>query len=321
MATLERLQKFLARAGVASRRAAEQLIVDGRVSVNGKPVKVLGSKVDAQKDIITVNAKLVVLKSERQWFLFYKPPGVVTTMKDPQGRPTISDYIGAGEGRVFPVGRLDYDAEGALLLTDDGETANKLMHPKHQVPRVYLAKVKSNPSDGSLEKLKSGVRLEDGMAKALVASRFREAEKNTWIKLIVTEGRQHLIKRMCAAIGHPVLRLYRPSHAGISVSGVRPGQYRALTNDEIRRVKSAADGATFAESSISLPARRHGHAAPGFEPEPEEQIEEDLPLADTETAAPKRSVGLQSKSRSKPTKSPRDSQSGAGGYKSRGKRA
>jgi 23S rRNA pseudouridine2605 synthase len=275
VAQLERLQKFLSRAGVSYRRAAEKLITDGKVSVNGQVVKTLGSKVDAQKDLVTVSSKLVVLRSERQWYLLYKPPQVVTTMSDPQGRPTVADYVREVDARVFPVGRLDYDAEGALLLTDDGETANKLTHPKHQVPRVYLAKVKGNPSDGSLEKLKNGVRLEDGLAKALVASRFREAEKNTWIKLVVTEGRQHLIKRLCAAIGHPVLRLYRPSHAGIAVKGVRPGQFRALTNDEVRRVKAAADGATFAESALSLPARRHGHAAPGFEPEREDV--EDVP--------------------------------------------
>jgi 23S rRNA pseudouridine2605 synthase len=263
---MERLQKFLSRAGVASRRHAESLIAAGRVTVNGEVVTQLGSRVDAAKDLVQVDGRLVTLNPERRYFLFYKPPGVVTTMADPEGRPTISDYVQEAGGRVFPVGRLDYDAEGALLLTDDGELANKLMHPSHQVPRVYLAKVKGAPDEASLARLTAGVRLEDGMARAVEASVFEKAERNTWVKLVVTEGRQHLVKRLCAAIGHPVVRLYRPAHAGLPVQGLRPGELRALTADEVRRVKAAADGAAQPEPALSLPARRHGHAAPGFEP-------------------------------------------------------
>lgn len=271
---MERLQKFLARAGVASRRHAETFIVAGRVKVNGRVVSELGSRVDPQKDLVLLDGKLVSPSSERKYFLFYKPPGVVTTLSDPEGRPTIADYAREAGGRVFPVGRLDYDAEGALLLTDDGELANKLMHPSHQVPRVYLAKVKGEPDEPSLQKLVDGVRLEDGPAKALVARIFEKAERNTWVKLVVSEGRQHLVKRLCAAIGHPVLRLYRPAHASISVQGLRPGELRALTNDEIRRVKAAADGDAQPEPPMKLPARRHGHAAPGFEPIRDEDDEQ-----------------------------------------------
>jgi 23S rRNA pseudouridine2605 synthase len=268
--TTERLQKFLSRAGVASRRHAETLIVDGRVKVNGKTVTVLGSQVDAQKDLVLLDGKLVSVNPERRYFLFYKPPGVVTTLSDPEGRPTVGNYAESTGGRVFPVGRLDYDAEGALLLTDDGDLANKLMHPSHQVPRVYLAKVKGTPDDASLQKLVDGVRLEDGMAHAVQARIFDRAQRNTWVKIVVTEGRQHLVKRLCAAIGHPVVRLYRPAHAGLSVHGLKPGELRALSNDEIRRVKAAADGDLQPEPSLYLPARRHGHAAPGFEPEEDE---------------------------------------------------
>ncbi|MGV3624426.1 MAG: pseudouridine synthase [Archangium sp.] len=265
---MERLQKFLSRAGVASRRHAETLITDGRVKVNGKVVDELGSRVDPTRDLVLLDGKLVSASSERKYFLFYKPPGVVTTLSDPEGRPSVGDYAQDTGGRVFPVGRLDYDAEGALLLTDDGELANKLMHPSHQVPRVYLAKVKGVPDQQSLQKLVDGVRLEDGMAHAVQARIFREADRNTWVKIVVTEGRQHLVKRLCAAIGHPVVRLYRPAHAGLPVSGLRPGELRALTNDEIRRVKAAADGDQQPEPPLHLPARRHGHAAPGFEPPP-----------------------------------------------------
>ncbi len=264
---MERLQKYLSRAGVASRRHAETLITDGRVKVNGKVVTELGSRVDPQRDLVLLDNKLVSPSAERKYFLFYKPPGVVTTLSDPEGRPTVADYAQETGGRVFPVGRLDYDAEGALLLTDDGDLANKLMHPSHQVPRVYLAKVKGEPDEASLQKLVDGVRLEDGMAHAVQAKIFEKAERNTWVKIVVTEGRQHLVKRLCAAIGHPVVRLYRPAHAGLPVHGLRPGELRALSNDEIRRVKAAADGDQQPEPALYLPARRHGHAAPGFEPE------------------------------------------------------
>ena len=133
---MERLQKFLSRAGAASRRHAEAMIVEGRVKLNGKIVTVLGTQVDAAKDLVLLDGKLVSVNPERRYFLFYKPPGVVTTLSDPEGRPSVGDYAKDVGGRVFPVGRLDYDAEGALLLTDDGDLANKLMHPSLQVPRV-----------------------------------------------------------------------------------------------------------------------------------------------------------------------------------------
>ena len=190
---MERLQKYLSRAGVASRRHAETLITDGRVKVNNKVVTELGSRVDPVKDLVLVDGKHVAPNPERKYFLFYKPPGVVTTLSDPEGRPTVGDYAQDAGSRVFPVGRLDYDAEGALLLTDDGELANKLMHPSHQVPRVYLAKVKGVPDEASLQKLVDGVRLEDGMANATQARIFEKAERNTWVKIVVTEGRQHLV--------------------------------------------------------------------------------------------------------------------------------
>ncbi|MBL8917251.1 MAG: rRNA pseudouridine synthase [Myxococcaceae bacterium] len=265
----ERLQKYLARAGLASRRAAELLITAGRVKVNGAVVRELGTKVDGAKDLVVVDGKPAVAPSQKTWLLLYKPPGVVTTLKDPQGRPTISDSLRGVGVRVFPVGRLDYDAEGALLLTDDGDVANRLMHPRHQVRRVYLAKVKGEPSDASLEKLKGGVRLEDGFAKPTDVARFERADKNTWLRIVVTEGRPHLIKRLCAAIGHPVVRLYRPSHAGISVEGLRPGQLRPLTADEVRRVNGISEGKAAAEPALKLPPRRHGHGVGKDEPDAE----------------------------------------------------
>ncbi len=268
----ERLQKFLSRAGVASRRAAEVMISAGRVSVNGKKVTILGSKVDPEVDQVTVDGKPVTIADERTYLLLYKPPNVVTTLSDPQERPTIADFLTPGESRVFPIGRLDYDAEGALLLTDDGELANKLMHPKFGVERTYLVKVKAIPSDTALEKLRGGVRLEDGMATPKVVERYETAEKNTWLKLVVTEGRPHLIKRLCAAIGHPVLRLFRPSHAGVSLGPLRPGQVRRLSKPEVDTLMAVASGQPAPPTELKLPARRHR-----AEEEPEEGSEEQRP--------------------------------------------
>ncbi len=265
----ERLQKFLARAGVASRRHAEELIVNGRVTVNNAVVTQLGTKVDPAKDLVTVDGKLVSAPAERSYFLFYKPPGVVTTLEDPQGRVAVGDYVRRAKRRLFPVGRLDYDAEGALLLTDDGELANQLMHPRFQVPRVYLAKVKGEPGAETLEKLRGGVRLEDGMARPVSVDVFERADRNTWLKMVVTEGRPHLVKRLCAAVGHPVVRLFRPGYAGISVEGLKPGEMRPLNSEEVARLRAVAKGEPPPERAWKLPARRHGHLPPGLEPKAE----------------------------------------------------
>lgn len=257
----ERLQKFLSRAGIASRRSAETLILAGRVSVNGAVVKTLGTKVLEGRDAVTVDGKAVTVANERHWYIFYKPVGVISTLSDPQERQTIADFTKPLGLRLYPVGRLDYDAEGALLLTDDGEVANRLMHPKHQVARTYLTKVKGVPTAASLQRLLDGVRLEDGPAKAVEASIYDSAEKNTWLKLVVTEGRQHLVKRLCASVGHPVMRLFRPAHAGISVQKLEPGTLRALTDDEVALVKSVSAGNPAPTLELFLPARRHGRSA------------------------------------------------------------
>ncbi len=260
---VERLQKFLARAGVASRRETEKLIASGRVAVNNQTVIVMGTKVAPGSDLVTVDGRLVDTPEARSYFLFYKPPGVVTTMQDPQGRPTIADYVDQIPARVFPVGRLDYDAEGALLLTDDGALAHRLTHPKFGVLRVYLAKVRGVPTPETLEKLRRGVRLEDGAASPQTVEIFEKAEKNTWLQIAVTEGRPHLIKRLCAAIGHPVQRLFRPSHGGLAIGGLQPGEMRALSAAEIAQVRRVAQGERpSVEAKMHLPARRHRASAP-----------------------------------------------------------
>ena len=257
----ERLQKFLARAGVASRRHAELLITAGRVAVNNQVVTTQGTKV-APGDLVTVDGKLVVPPDRSSWYLLHKPPGVVTTLADPEGRPTVAGFLAEVSGRVFPVGRLDWDAEGALLFTDDGGATHRLLHPSFEVPRTYLVKVKGAPTDETLQRLVDGVRLEDGQAHALKAARYETAERNTWIELQIGEGRPHLVKRLCAAVGHPVLRLFRPAQASVSVAGLAPGQVRPLTPEEVRRVEGIAAGEPLPPVELFLPPRRHGRSGP-----------------------------------------------------------
>jgi 23S rRNA pseudouridine2605 synthase len=273
----ERLQKFLARAGVASRRSAEELITNGRVKVNNATVTALGTKVDPATDLVTVDGRAIHAREEERYYLLYKPAGCVTTMRDPEGRPTAADYLAGVKDRVFPVGRLDYDAEGAVLFTTDGALANRLAHPRYGHRRTYLVKVK--PPGGpdadvttlhaALARMVQGLRLEDGPAKALEAVVHEEAEKNVWIRIVLGEGRHHLVKRLCEAVGLPVLRLFRPEFGGVSVQGLRPGSWRPLSPDEVRTMERAGGiGGDAGEAPpaprIALPkaARRHGHGPP-----------------------------------------------------------
>ncbi|HYD40187.1 MAG TPA: pseudouridine synthase, partial [Anaeromyxobacter sp.] len=269
------LQKFLAASGVASRRKAEELITAGRVRVNQKTVTELGTKVDPEADLVTVDGKLVSEPEAKSYFLLYKPPGCVTTASDPEGRPTALQYLAGVRARVFPVGRLDYDAEGALLLTDDGELANRLAHPRYGHQRVYLVKVRGAPDPRALERMARGVRLEDGPAHALEVGIHEHAEKNVWIRVVVGEGRYHLVKRLCEAVGLQVQRLYRPEFGGVTVEGLRAGEFRALTPGEVKamrqRVGLAPGVAAAPPPPRKLPraARRHGHGpppVPGSEP-------------------------------------------------------
>jgi 23S rRNA pseudouridine2605 synthase len=270
----ERLQKYLARCGVASRRKAEELITGGRVQVNAAPVTQLGARVDPARDLVQVDGKLVQPAEGDRHYLLYKPPGCVTTLSDPQGRPTAAAYLEGVRERVFPVGRLDYDAEGAVLFTTDGALANRLAHPRYGHRRVYLVKIKGEPAPGQLERMVSGVRLEDGPARALEAAPHERATRNTWIRVAVGEGRYHLVKRLCEALGLRVQRLFRPEFGGVSVEGLRPGEYRALSPEEVRSLRGAVGlegGRPAAGPPHPLPraARRHGHGppSPGAGPE------------------------------------------------------
>jgi 23S rRNA pseudouridine2605 synthase len=235
---MERLQKIIARAGVASRRKSEELIRQGQVKVNGKTVTTLGVKVDPLRDRIEVGGKPIRLQRKRL-FAFYKPLGVITSMSDPRGRRVVADYFRKIPERVFPVGRLDYDTEGLLLLTNDGELANLLMHPRYEVEKCYQATVMGHPSEEALERLRRGVRLDDGWTAPAKVRRIRRDRENTVLELVIHEGRNRLVRRMCEAVGHPVRHLIRTRIAFVTLDGLTPGTYRELTREEIFRLRSS----------------------------------------------------------------------------------
>lgn len=235
-----RLQVVLARAGVASRRGAERMISDGRVTVNGDVVTKLGTKVDPETDAITVDGDPIGKRQDPVTVALYKPAEVVTTMADPQGRETVADILKEEPYRLVPVGRLDYHTEGLLLLSTDGQLAERLLHPKHAVPKIYVAKVAGRVRDKALERLSNGVKLDDGMTKPAVVNIVQEEEKRTWLEIVVTEGRNRLVRRMCEAVGHEVYRLVRTGIGTIGLGDMKAGQYRYLTAPEIGALHKAA---------------------------------------------------------------------------------
>ncbi|MBE9532437.1 MAG: rRNA pseudouridine synthase, partial [Proteobacteria bacterium] len=218
----ERLQKIIATAGVSSRRKAEEMIQEGRVTVAGKRVTQLGTKADPLKDRIEVDGKPINPLGEKTYVLLYKPRGTISSASDPEGRPVVTDLIKkAIKARLYPVGRLDYDTEGVLLLTNDGELTTKLIHPKYAIEKKYLVKVRGVPAEKTLAKLRAGVRLEDGLTAPARVRFVRSTKENSWIEIVVTEGRNHLIKRMCLAVRHPVSKLKRLEFAGLNLRGLK----------------------------------------------------------------------------------------------------
>lgn len=238
---MERLQKVLAEAGIASRRKCEELITAGRVQVNDQVVTTLGVKVDASQDFIKVDGK-PIRKQSKVYLIFNKPKGVITSAEDPEGRKTVTDFFKHLKERVYPIGRLDYDTEGLLLLTNDGEFAHLLTHPKHHVPRTYLATVKGVPHGSLLDKLREGIKLEDGMTSpAEVEYQDVDPEKNeTVIKITIYEGRNRQVRRMFEAIHHPVIKLKRIQFGPLQLSGVPRGKSRSLTPLEVNELRNAA---------------------------------------------------------------------------------
>lgn len=231
-----RLQKFLAQAGIASRRHAETLIVEGRVEVDGKVVTELGTRIDPSSSRVRVDGRSVGKTEARVTVILNKPPGVLSTMKDPEGRRTVRSLVEEEPFRLVPVGRLDYASEGALLLTTDGELAHRLMHPSFKAPKIYVVKVGGQPTEAKLEQLRRGVRLEDGRTQPAVVEVVKQDERHSWLEFVLTEGRNRQIRRMCEAIGHRAFRVYRTEFAGVNVDGLRPGQFRYLSSAELSQL-------------------------------------------------------------------------------------
>lgn len=235
---MERLQKVIAHAGFASRRKAEELIKEGHVRVNGKTVKELGVKVSSS-DRVEVNG-IPVEREEPVYFLLYKPRGVISSVTDDKGRKVVTDFFQQIEQRIYPVGRLDFDTSGLLLLTNDGEFANMLMHPKNEIEKVYVAKVKGIPSREKMRSLEKGIRLEDGKtapAQTKVLS-IDKKKQTAIIELTIHEGRNRQVRRMLEAIGHPVLKLKRERYGFLTLQGLKAGEARELTAHEVKQLRA-----------------------------------------------------------------------------------
>ena len=238
--TTERLQKFLSRAGVASRRAAEEYIQAGRVAVNGQVVTVMGVKVDPDKDVVEVDGRAVKVAAAPRTVMLHKPYGYVCTLSDPQGRRVVTELLGKMPDRLYPVGRLDYDATGLLLLTNDGELAYRLTHPSYVVPRAYRVTVAGEVSKETLRQISAGVDLDGRVVYPEVQVNKRELGK-TVLEITVHEGRYHLVKRLMDRVGHPVVKLKRIAFGPLKLEGLPRGTFREVTGREMAALKAEVD--------------------------------------------------------------------------------
>lgn len=239
---LERLQKILSDYGIASRRHVEDLIKEGRVTVNGQ-LAVLGQKADPDIDYIKVDGKLLIKPEPKVYYAFYKPQKVITSLLDPQGRLTVKDFLKEIKFRVYPVGRLDFDSEGLLLITNDGEFAYHVMHPSSQIEKTYMVKIDGIIERDKLEKLRKGIKIEEKLAIPVSVHLVKTLKANSWIKITLHEGRKRQIRKMLERVGHPVIRLIRIAIDGVKLGDLKPGQLRPLTKEEIEALKNRAKSA------------------------------------------------------------------------------
>lgn len=233
-----RIQKAIANSGLMSRRAAEEAMVAGRVEVNGRPVT-LGDRVDPQTDVLTLDGAPVPLAAGLETHLLYKPVGVISTAQDPQGRRTVVDLV-VSEQRLYPVGRLDADSEGLILVSNDGELTNRVTHPRYGITKKYLVEVKGRPSSGSLHRLSAGVELDDGPARAESARLVDSSTERSLVELVMLEGRNREVRRMMEIIGHDVTRLVRTAIGPLTDPNLKPGQSRRLGPEEIQTLLRSA---------------------------------------------------------------------------------
>ncbi len=239
----ERLQKFLARAGVASRRAAERLIEQGFVKVNGKVVRELGTKVDPSRDVVEFEGRRIEADGRCAYLLLHKPPQVISASSDPDRRQVVTELVPAEYGRLYPVGRLDWDSEGALLMTNDGTLTQLLTHPRHEVPKTYSVKVQGvlGSSDDRIEQIRAGVRLDDGYrTRAAEVIRDCDTGRNTWFIVVVKEGKNRQIRRMFEAVGLRVTRLKRVAYGPVLLGELPQGAFRKLSEDEVDQLYEVA---------------------------------------------------------------------------------
>jgi 23S rRNA pseudouridine2605 synthase len=234
-----RLQKYLARSGVASRRRSEELIAEGRVRVNDEIVAAQGAKVTPGVDVVEVDGEQIRLPESASYIVLNKPSGVVTTMDDPQGRPTVAGLLPDAPGLV-PVGRLDRDTTGVLLATSDGELTHRLLHPSHHVPKVYVVTVEGRVTDRAVEELAAGVPLDDGPTRPTEVAVLERDDARSVLTLTLREGRKRQVKRVCAAVGYPVTELHRRSFGAVDDHDLPPGEWRTLTEAEVRALRAAA---------------------------------------------------------------------------------
>ncbi len=232
-----RLQKYLASCGVASRRNAEQMILDGRVSVNGEIVRVLGTQVDEQSDTVQVDGSIVMPETEKHYLAYNKPVGEVTTVSDPEGRATVMDRFRDYPVRLFPVGRLDYDSEGLLLLTNDGDLMNKVLHPSFEIQKSYLTKVSNNVSDQEIRTLRKGVIIDGKLTSPAEVRLIRHDTFSTDLLITIHEGRNRQVRKMIDAIGHQVVRLKRVRFGPVLLGDLPSGMWRKLTDEEIKKLR------------------------------------------------------------------------------------
>ena len=255
---MERLQKILARAGLASRREAERWIVEGRVTVNGSVIRKLGSQADPAKDSIKVDGKRIKPAAAPLYYALHKPPGVITTLNDPEHRPDLTPYLARlGEKRrLFPVGRLDYNTTGLLLLTNDGDFALRLTHPRFGVKKLYRAKLSACPTNEDLARLRKGISLEDGMTAPARARVIEKLRKNAWVEIEVQEGRKREVRRIFEALGFFVEKLVRIRVGSVSLGALPPGELRPLSRSEVASLKKTVGLQQDGERSFSNRRRR-----------------------------------------------------------------
>jgi 23S rRNA pseudouridine2605 synthase len=231
----QRLQKIIALMGIASRRKAEEIVYEGRVTVNGK-IATVGMKADPEKDHIKVDGKLIKKPEKKIYIVFNKPRGVMTSLGDPEGRITVKDFLGGIKQKFFPVGRLDYNSEGMILLTNDGEFAHVVLHPSKKVSKTYLVKVNGVLQRKAIDRLRTGVKLDGVLTAPAKVKQVRKTENNSWIEITIYEGRKRQIRRMLERVGHRVMRLKRVKIAGVAMGDLGPGAYRYLSREEKERM-------------------------------------------------------------------------------------